>query len=86
MMPPSQIVCLRRPDHLREFMPQGRELKMLTTHRIQEHFEFLEMDRLRAEVKELQSRVSRLEEELHQCRRNTDAESPAARVNLSNGA
>lgn len=41
---------------------------MLTTHRIQEHFESLEMERLRAEVKELQTRLSRLQRELMQTR------------------
>lgn len=41
---------------------------MLTTHRIQEHFESLEMERLRAEVKELQTRLSRLQMELIQTR------------------
>ena len=42
---------------------------MLTTHQIQEHFESLEMERLRAEVKELQSRLTRLQLELMQTRR-----------------
>ncbi len=64
-------------------MPQGRELKMLTTHRIQEHFDSLEMDRLRAEVQELQSRVTRLEWELRQCRRNPDARSTTTTANVS---
>ncbi len=59
---------------------------MLTTHQIQEHFESLEMDRLRAEVKELQSRVTRLEWELHQSRRNADAHAAAAPANLSDAS
>lgn len=43
---------------------------MLTTHRIQEHFESLEMERLRAEVQELQTRVVQLQSELLQARGN----------------
>ncbi len=43
---------------------------MLTTQRIREHFESLEMERLRAEVKELQTHLSRLQFELTQFRRD----------------
>ena len=52
---------------------------MLTTARIQEHFESLEVERLRAEVKELQNRLSRLQSELLQYRR--DANAPAGPPN-----
>lgn len=41
---------------------------MLTTSRIREHFESLEVERLRAEVRELQNRVIRLQSELLQFR------------------
>ena len=44
---------------------------MLTTHRIQQHFECLELERLRAEVKELQTRISSLQLELVECRRDS---------------
>jgi hypothetical protein len=54
-------------------MTQGRELTMLTTQRIREHFESLEMDRLRAEVRELQQRLNRLQSELTQFRRDPNA-------------
>jgi hypothetical protein len=54
-------------------MTQGRELTMLTTQRIREHFESLEMDRLRAEVRELQQRLNRLQSELTQFRRDPSA-------------
>ena len=56
---------------------------MLTTHRIQEHFDSLEMDRLRAEVQELQTRVTRLEWELRQCRRNPDASATPTAADVS---
>jgi prefoldin subunit 5 len=59
-------------------MPQGRELKMLTTYRIREHFESLEVERLRAEVKELQARLSRLQSELMQFRQAPNADSASA--------
>lgn len=43
---------------------------MLTTHQIREHFESVELERLRAEVRELQARVNRLQSELMQFRRD----------------
>ncbi len=49
---------------------------MLTTSRIQEHYQSLEIERLRAEVKELQSRLSRLQTELTQFRRDPDPHRP----------
>lgn len=45
---------------------------MLTTHRIQEHFESLEMERLRAEVKELHTRILQLQSELLEARKNSE--------------
>lgn len=44
---------------------------MLTTHQIREHFEAVELERLRAEVRELQARVNRLQSELMQFRRDS---------------
>ena len=49
---------------------------MLTTSRIQEHFESLEIERLRAEVKELQTRLSRLQSELIQSRQDANPHAP----------
>lgn len=46
---------------------------MLTTHQIREHFESVELERLRAEVRELQARVNRLQSELMQFRRDAHA-------------
>ena len=46
---------------------------MLTTHQIREHFESVELERLRAEVRELQARVNRLQSELTQFRREAHA-------------
>ena len=46
---------------------------MLTTHQIREHFESVELERLRAEVRELQARINRLQSELMQFRRDAHA-------------
>ncbi len=48
---------------------------MLTTHRIREHFESLELDRLRAEVKELETRIQELQSELIQCKATNNPDS-----------
>ena len=71
MIRDPQLFALWMMEIAREKMPQGREQPMLTTQQIREHFESLEMDRLRAEVKELQTRLNRLQSELLQCRRES---------------
>ncbi|MCA9071924.1 MAG: hypothetical protein KDA84_23510 [Planctomycetaceae bacterium] len=51
---------------------------MLTTHRIQQHFESLEMERLRAEVKELHTRILQLQSELLEARKHPESSNHSA--------
>ncbi len=73
MIRDPQIALFRRNNAARDVMPQGRNPKMLTTHQIREHFESVELERLRAEVRELQARINRLQSELMQYRQGADA-------------